>query len=164
MLEAFDTFLPSGILEKVKANVNCVLAAQNQKLATIQEIRGVIVLHTLAASYSSSVSTITSASNADFFFQLGIDGKHYLQIWNALSCTNDRRHRVEYSSTGWSNRPSRGNALITELEQEFAAINRLLVYVPRATIFSLDDDHQRLSSRAVTQLTTFPKLTTRRRR
>lgn len=50
-------------------------------------------------------------------------------------------------------RPVRGNALIIELEEEFASINRQLLYVPGATVFSLDDDHHRLSSRHVSLLT-----------
>ena len=64
----------------------------------------------------------------------------------------------EQLNGGWSNRPLRGNALITELEQELASINRSLVYVPGSTIFSLDDDHQRLRCRSVTSLTNLSQL------
>lgn len=57
---------------------------------------------------------------------------------------------------GWVYRPTSGNALITELEQpvpeELASVNRNLLYVPGATVLSLDDDHQIMRSRAVTQL------------
>ena len=70
-----------------------------------------------------------------------------------MSCTKHRRQRVETFQRGWFNKPTRGNALITEMEQELASINRSLVYVLDSTIFSLDDDHQRLRSRAVAALT-----------
>ena len=70
-----------------------------------------------------------------------------------MSCTKHRRQRVETYQGGWFKKPTRGNALITEMEQELASINRSLVYVPDSTIFSFDDDHQRLRSRAVTALT-----------
>jgi len=118
----------------------------------------VIVLHVLAASYSSSVSTITNQNNQEFFFQVGIDGRRYNDVWSALSCTKEMRKTLEYSTTGWCNQPSRGNALITELEQEVAAVNRSLLYVPGATMSSLDDDHQRLSSRAVSIFTNLSQI------
>lgn len=44
--------------------------------------------------------------------------------------------------------------MITGLEDELAAVNRLFPYVPGVAIFSHDHDHQRLRSRAVAQLTT----------
>lgn len=42
---------------------------------------------------------------------------------------------------------------MTLLETEIAAINSNLLYVPEGTISSLDDDHLRLSSRDVSNLT-----------
>ena len=43
--------------------------------------------------------------------------------------------------------------MITDVEANTAAINRELLYVPNATVFSLDGDHLRMASRAVTELT-----------
>ena len=50
-------------------------------------------------------------------------------------------------------KPAASNALITEMEGELAAINRRLVNVEGVTIYSVDDDHNRLSFKAVVQLT-----------
>ena len=44
------------------------------------------------------------------------------------------------------------NSLIVGLERDLAAINRNLLYVPNSTMLSLDDEHLRISSRAVTLL------------
>lgn len=56
-------------------------------------------------------------------------------------------------ATGWSNELSRGSALLMELEHKLASVNRGLLYIPGGPVFSLDDDHQRLSSRAIRKLT-----------
>ena len=44
------------------------------------------------------------------------------------------------------------------MEQECAAVNQRLLYIPGATLFSLDDDHLRFFSRAVTQYTNIKSL------
>ncbi|CAN8067641.1 unnamed protein product [Agarophyton chilense] len=84
---------------------------------------------------------------------MGISNSLYADIWCAMSCTVGRRQRVENLGDGWSHFSQRANAMITELEDELAAVNRLFLYVHGVTSFSLDDDHQRLRSRAVAQLT-----------
>ena len=43
--------------------------------------------------------------------------------------------------------------MITVVKSEVALINRELLYVPNAPVFSLDDDHLRMASRAVMNLT-----------
>ncbi|CDF33955.1 unnamed protein product [Chondrus crispus] len=40
-----------------------------------------------------------------------------------------------------------------EIESETAAINRELLYIPNATVFSLDDDHLRMAFSALVVLT-----------
>lgn len=49
---------------------------------------------------------------------------------------------------------SRDNALVTSLELGLAGVNTSLLYVPGVSVFSLDDDHQRLRSSTVAQMTT----------
>ena len=70
-----------------------------------------------------------------------------------MICTKHRRQCFETFQGGWFSKPTLGNPLITEMEQELASINRSLVYIPDSTIFSLDDEHQRLRSRAITAVT-----------
>lgn len=148
-----DVFLPEHFMLKVLSNLNRVLKRRRQKPTTPMEFKGFLVLHVLAASYSSSVSTITAKRNKEFFFQMGISSGRYAEILGALSFAVGRRQRVESDGDRWCNFPQRANAMITELDDELAAVNRLFLYVPGVTIFSLDDDHQRFRSRAVGQLT-----------
>ena len=157
-MSVFDVFLPERLLEKLKAYINRALKARKLSPATVPEIKGFIITHVLAASYGTSVSILTAPENRDFFFQTGVSGSRYLEIWSAMSCTTGKRQQVQAFGIGWSNKPVMGNELITELEQELAATNRSLVYVPGRTIFSLDDDHQRLRSRAVTDFTNLSQI------
>ena len=152
-LSAFEIFLPLSILEKLRANINSVLRSRNWKVCTIAELKGTIILHVLAASYGTCVSTMTKKENRPFFFQVGISGDRYKEIWSSLNCSKSYRGRVEQTGNGWLNKPSKGNSLITELEAEFAAVNRALVNIEGVTIYSVDDDHNRLSSRSVVHLT-----------
>lgn len=66
-----------------------------------------------------------------------------------------KTHRGEVDVEGslWRNKPSRGNALVTEMEAELSAVNRSLVNFEGVTIYSVDDDHNRPSSRAVVHVT-----------
>ena len=57
-------------------------------------------------------------------------------------------------ATGWCRSANRKLNLVTDVEFEVAAINRELVYVPSATVLSLDDDHLRMLSWAVVDLCT----------
>ena len=43
--------------------------------------------------------------------------------------------------------------LVINVKSEISAINRELVYVPSATVLSLDDDHLRIKSWEVVELT-----------
>ena len=45
-----------------------------------------------------------------------------------------------------------------EIEEEIASINRRLLHVPGATIYSLDDDHHRLSPCDVPLLTSLSQV------
>ena len=157
-LELFKALLPNSVLEKVREAINRVLVSRSKRTIELGELMAVIAQHILCSSYGESVTTVSSRENCTFFFQMAVDADRYKEVWSALSCTKQKRARVEHTTTGWANKPSRGNALITEMEQECAAVNRRLLYVPGATIFSLDDDHLRLSSRAVTQYTNLQQL------
>lgn len=53
------------------------------------------------------------------------------------------------SATGWCRSANRNTTLITEVEGEIAAINRELVYVPGATVLSLDEYLLRMASSSV---------------
>ena len=89
---------------------------------------------------------------------MGVAADRHKEVWSALSCTKQNRARVQHTTTGWANKPSQGNTLITEMEQECAAVYRRLLYIPGATLFSLDDDPLRIISRAVTQYTNLQQL------
>lgn len=112
-----------------------------------------MILHVLCASYNESPTTVCAGTESDCFLKIGISAKRYREVWSAMNCLSARRGRVESGRGEWSSRPTKANSLIVELEQDIAAINRFLMYVPGTTIFSLDDDHLRLSSRVVSILT-----------
>lgn len=133
-------------------NVNRVLTKRKEPNVTVLELKGFIIIHVLAASYTSKASTIASPENADFFFQLSINSKRYSQVCSSFFCTVERQQKVKVHGRGWYNRPTRGNAFITELEQELVAVNRTILCISWVTIPSLDDDHRRLIWRAVTEL------------
>ena len=157
-LSIMDVFLTTALLEKLCTIVNRVLHKQYEKCASRAEIKGVIILHVLAPSYGSSVACIMEPQNRTFFFQMGISGELYARVWSALSCTAERRHRVHVSGNLWTNKHTRRNSLISEMEQETDAVNRGILYIPEVTVFSLDDDHQVLRSRAVSQFTNLSHL------
>ena len=155
---AFEIFLPLSILEKLRANINSVLRSRNRKVCTIAELKGTIVLLLLVASYGTCVSTMSKKENQLSFFQVGISGDWYKEIWSPLNCSKSCRGRVEQTENSWLNKPSNGNSLITELEAEFAAVNRALVNIEGVTIYSVDDDHNGLSSRSVVHLTNLTQI------
>lgn len=152
-MSACDVFLPERLLERLMAYTNRALQARKLAPVTVTEIEGVIITHVLVASYKTYVSNMTAPENQQLFFRTGTAGSRYLEIWSAVSCTIGERQQIKAFGMGWSNNPVVGNELITELEQELAAIYISLVFVPGRTIFSLDDDHQRFRSRAVTDST-----------
>ena len=151
-LDTLDVFLPEHLLEKLCAHINPVLTQRKQMPTSSFELKGMLILYLLAASYSSSVSTITATENHTFYYQLGISSKRYSEVWSALSCITERRQVIEMFGMGLSNCPNQAHDIIPEMENEVASINRVLLYIPDATIFSLDDDRQRLRSRAIAQI------------
>lgn len=149
----FEWFLPLSLMEKLRNDVNRVLFKRKQVPVSIEEIPGVIILHVIPASYSTSVYTVTAAENADIYFPTT-----YLRVSLLSGLVCFFVHRGEEvnnrnGSTGSANKPSRGNALITGMENEVGTINRCYIYVGGATMFSLEEDHQRQSSKAVTTFT-----------
>lgn len=146
-MNAFDVFLPTFLLEKLRSYVYRVLSARKERPNTVIESKVIIVTYVLAASYGTNVSVMTATENEDFYYQTGISGKRYVDIWAALSGTKKGRQRRDTNGRdgeGWFNKPVVRNQMITELEQELSAINRNYLYVPGQTVFSLHDDHQRL--------------------
>lgn len=134
--------------------MNRTLIRRNREPVIVEELRGIIITHVLCTSDGESLTTICSPKERDACINMGIKSSHYHKVWSALSCTTGKRERAEHTGDSWSNRPTNGNALIVELEDEIASINRHLLLVPGSTIFSLDDDHHRLSSKDVANLTT----------
>ena len=129
-LELTNIFLPETVLTKLRNHINRVLKARNKALTSVAENKLVVVTHILAASYLACVSTVKEKGNIEFFFQTRLAPKRYLEVWLALSGSSRSRQRVEALCEGWSNKPVRGNGLITELEQELAILNRSIVCVP----------------------------------
>ena len=113
---------------------------------------GFFVLHVLCASYGKSPSVVCDSKEGEFFFDMGLSAARYREVWSSLTGCKEKRSSVDYSATGWCRSANRTTSLITDIESEVAAINRELLYVPNATILSLDDDHLRMTSRAVTHL------------
>lgn len=124
--EVFKYMLPTSLLEKVQESINRVLVARNRKTVEVAKIMAVIAQHVPCSAYGESVSTVSNRDNSGIFYQVGVDAGRHKDVWSALSSTKQRRGRVEHKYTGWRNKPSRGNALITEMEQECAAVNRTL--------------------------------------
>lgn len=110
-----DAFLPGSVVQKLVQVVSKVMKARRKKPMDALELKGIIIVYVLAASYSTSVGTITSSKNEEFFFQLGIKGCRYMEVWSAFSCTVERRQLVERFGENWRNRPNEGNNLITDL-------------------------------------------------
>ncbi|CDF34053.1 unnamed protein product [Chondrus crispus] len=151
-LSVLRTFILDSLLEKLKAVANRALHSRGQKLTTVQELLGLLVLHVLCASYNEGPSVVCGAKMSDFFFHMGLSAARYRQVWSALTGCREKRTAVDYSTTGWCRTASRTTSLITDIESEVAAVNRELLYIPGATVLSLDDDHLRMASRAVSSL------------
>jgi B-box zinc finger len=153
-MTVIQTFLPRHLLEQISAQCNLVLSASEKPAVTPEELLGVFILHMLCASYGESPNTVCSRKEIDFFFQMGISSRRFYEVWSSLSGTRYHRQQVEHLRDGlWATAPRSANSLILSLERGIADVNRHLVYVPGSTVFSLDDDHLRLSSRAVSDMT-----------
>ena len=146
-------FLTSSILEKLVQEINRVLVTRRKEVTTKQELESIVVFHLLCSSYAQPACKVSSESGKEFYYDMGIQAKRYYDIWGALCCNATRRGRVIHNEGEWCLASLRGNKLITWLEKETADVNSSLLFVPDATIVSLDDDHLRLSSRTVTTLT-----------
>lgn len=84
-MQSLDVFFPVSVLEKICSDVNRALYACGKPRVNVVELRGIIALHILAASYGSCVTTITANANQEFFYQLGIEAARYKDVWYALS-------------------------------------------------------------------------------
>ncbi|PXF44990.1 hypothetical protein BWQ96_05237 [Gracilariopsis chorda] len=111
-MNVFDVFFPTSLLGKLRSYVNRVLSARKEKPTTVMEFKGIIVNHVLAASYGTTVSVMTYTESEEFYYQTGILGKRYAEIWAALRGTKKRPQRAEVygnSEKGWFNKPVVGN-------------------------------------------------------
>ena len=152
-LEALDIFLPPSLLEKLRMSINIALSQRGQDLVGIDGLRKIIIFHVLCASYERSAKTVAGRDETGCFLHMGVSAKRYWQVWSALNGFKEKRSTTAGSRTQWKDSSLEANALISELEQEIAAINRRLLYVSNVTISSLDDDHLRLRSRVMARLT-----------
>ena len=152
-LSCVQTFLSDCLLEKLRCFANRALHQQGRKSTTANKLLGLVILHTLCASYNESPTTVGDERESENFFQIGLSSKRYHEVWAALSGSKDRLSAHNYSATGWWRSANRTTSMITEVEAETAAINRELLYIPNGTVLSLDDNHLRMGSRAVTELT-----------
>ena len=89
-----DVFLPESVLQKLKTNINRVLQLRKCSLTTAMELKEVVVMHVLAASYNSNVFTIADPNNKEFFFSTSLLASQYNEIWSAISCTMHRRQHL----------------------------------------------------------------------
>ena len=152
-LSCLRTFVMECLLEKLRYVANFVLHQRRKAGTTKKEVPGMLILHILCASYNEPTRTVCDPLESGHLFQIGLSADRYHDLWSALEGSEDPRAAHDYSSTGWSRSANRATTLITELEAETAAINRDLLYVPKATVFSLDDDHFRMASCSVVELT-----------
>lgn len=150
-LQVLKLFLPNSILEFVRERVTRVLSQKQLPPVTTTELLSIIIFHTQCAFYGESAKTVCQKNENGFYLDMEISYKRYLSVWAALSGSSERNTN-EISTTGWTAKPS-GTSTILSLEQQLAAVNRSPLFIPNATICSLDDDHIRMSSRSVTQLT-----------
>ena len=116
-------------------------------------MKGIKSFHTLCASYHSSPKVVASKENRACVLQMGVSMRSYKNVWSALCVTGDKQGRLDYSRNEWMSRSLSASAIISNLEQNLAAFNRKLFCVPGSIIFSLEDDHLRLSSRSVSLVT-----------
>lgn len=152
-LDILRAFLPSEIMERIANAANKGLRIRGKEQTSAKELLKLVVLHALCAVYGESPRTVCSQRESRCFLQLNVSASRYYEVWSSLSGTEKTRERVSHDveNCDWTVRP-RAASLILQIESDVAAINRHLIYVPGATILSLDDDHLRLSSRAVSQL------------
>ena len=162
-LSSLRVFLQNSPLEKLKCFANRELHHRGHALPTCQELLGFVVLHVLCASYEESPSVLCDSKDGEFFFDMGLSAERYREVWSSLTGCKEKRSSVGYSATGCCRSANRTTSLITDIESEVAAVNRELLYVPNATILSLDDDHLRMASRAVTYLSFLNSTITQRK-
>ena len=152
-LACFQTFVTDCLLEKLVSFANRVLLYRRRKLTDRMELQGIIILHALCAMYNESPTTVSDPAEHENVFQMGIAAERYHEVWSSLSGAREKREVHDYTPTGWCRSANRATSMITVVEAEVASINRELLYVPNATVFSLDDNHLRMASRAVINLT-----------
>lgn len=152
MLDILNFLLPESLLQRVREHINNFLSNERKDLVSSSELLGVLLLHMLCASYGESPAVVCSQHEWNSYLQLGFSVKRYNLILAALSGTLCRKSII-HNGTYWNSQSSKVSHFVLELEEQLAAINRRLLFNPHSTICSLDDDHLRLSSRAVTDLT-----------
>lgn len=74
-LQLLDVFLPISVLEKICSDINKVLYARKKRQVDVMELKWIIVLHKLAASYRPSVSTINCRKMLEAFVLLPVAGR-----------------------------------------------------------------------------------------
>lgn len=152
-LDILNAFLPKYFLEKLCHCANRVLKEQQKPITTVTEMQGLVILQMLCSMYKESPTIVCDVKNSDFYLHLGIESERFFTVWNALSCNPTMRNNTSGDGDTWETKFEAGPQFIYEIEELIASINRKLLFVPGKTIISLDDDHIRLSSRCVPDLT-----------
>ena len=151
-LQCFRVFVPTSLLQKIADNVNRVLHHRELRPTDVKELEKVIIMHTLCAAYGEPVKAITEDPQS--FLPFPVKARRYHEVWTSMSCTLGKRQRAEFEDPEkWNYLSEDSNSFITQIEADVASINRRICYVPGTSIFSLDDDLLRLSSRDVLALT-----------
>ena len=131
-LSSVLTFLSDCLLGKLRCFADRALHQQGKKSTTANELPGLVILHTLCASYNESPTTVCDERESENFFQMDLSSERYHEVWAALSGSKDRRCAHDYSSTGWCRSKNRTTSMITEVEAETAVINpRAIIYTQR---------------------------------
>lgn len=140
--------------------VGGLLATTRQPEVSTSCKQGGTVWHRLCASCDAHPSTVCETAEGQFFFQMGISANRYYTVWAALSETNNLRATQGTSTSWWCRSANRAMTLITEIE--IATVDRDLLYVPSATVLSLDEDHLRMVSGADVELTNLTQYKTQK--
>ena len=146
-------FLTQELLQLVATEANYTLAKRNAHPTNWKELEQLLIFHALCSTYNQAPSKVVSEKKRHLYFHMGTDVKRYNEVLSALSGTSAGRVNVTHDSFGWSLKCKRANELIMRLEDGIASVNRSLLYCQEGTICSVDDDHLRLTSKAVYHMT-----------
>lgn len=106
-LLCLQTFTSDCLLETLSYLAHRALPHQGKQPTTANELLGLIILHTLCASYDESPKTVCDGNESETFFQMGIASDRYYDFWAALSGSGDRRRVHDYLSTAFCRSASR---------------------------------------------------------